>query len=109
MFANSEQYIPTLTLITKHNDHFKKSQEVKKPSCQKYLCRYQPTIDFTNISVALIWSGPPMVIETNFLSFHKCDKVHLNTAYRHLKVFSFACESYETAQPQRDHTFKSVG
>ena len=24
-----------------------------------------------------------------FLSFHKCDKVHLNTGYRYLKVFSF--------------------
>lgn len=44
-----------------------------------------------------------------FLSFFtSVTKVHLNTAYQTCKVFSFACESYEAAQPQRDHTFKSV-
>lgn len=100
--------IPTLTLITKLWSFPKKSQDVKR-LCQKYLClvsalnRLYKHICCFNMERSSYGYKRPI-----FLSFHKCDKVHLNTAYRHLKVFSFACESYGTAQPQRDHIFKSV-
>ena len=100
--------ISTLTLITKLQSFPKKSQEVKR-LCQKYLRlvsalnRLYKHIHCFNMEWSSYGYKRPI-----FLSFHKCDKVHLNTGYRYLKVFSFACESSGTAQPQRDHTFKSV-